>query len=81
MAIFKRSNEDETMKITDIKDMPNFNPEVKNGMDSVSTGRVMIKDTVAGQLPHCARHGALNKMSKEGIWRCIMCNEGCFEVE
>ncbi len=21
--------------------------------------------------PHCIRHGAMNKLTKEGIWRCV----------
>ena len=39
--------------------------------------------------PHCALHGAMNKVSPDGIWRCITttsatagkrCNAGCLEV-
>jgi len=62
------------MKIVDMKEMPGFNPAVKNGTDSVSTGKVYLR-----YKPTCATHGAMNKMSKFGIWRCIMCNEGCYE--
>ncbi len=61
------------LKITDIKDMPGFNPAIANGSDSVSTGRVIL--TVS-----CATHGAMNKMSPHGIWRCVACNVGAYEV-
>lgn len=39
--------------------------------------------------PRCILHGAMNKVSKEGIWRCITthtrtldngCRAGCMEV-
>ncbi len=26
--------------------------------------------------PHCLVHGAMNKVSKYGIWRCLMCHVG-----
>lgn len=87
------------MKITDLKNMPNFNPEVKNGIDSVSTGRVALMPYLDGIhfLPNtlqaktfgkemkysvfCIKHGACNKVTPEGIWRCLACNEGCWEVK
>lgn len=31
--------------------------------------------------PTCKQHGAMNKVSEEGIWRCTACNAGCFEVK
>jgi hypothetical protein len=30
--------------------------------------------------PSCSRHGAMNKVTPEGIWRCLMCNEGAYEL-
>lgn len=30
--------------------------------------------------PVCKVHGAMNKVSREGIWRCLACNVGCFEI-
>jgi len=65
------------MKIVDLKDMPGFNPEVKNGSDSVSKGLVYLN----GLYPSCTKHGAMNKVSKDGIWRCVQlgCNNGCYE--
>ena len=55
------------MKIVDIEDMPAFNPIVKDNIDSVSAGLVVLKDGT----PHCVKHGAMNKVSADGIWRCI----------
>ncbi len=26
--------------------------------------------------PNCSEHGAMNKVSKYGMWRCIMCHIG-----
>lgn len=95
------------MIIIDIKDSPNFNATVKNGIDSVSTGKVFLglaMENIAGRVqmiteeeineqkakgwdnyggmlyPCCEVHGAMNKVSKEGLWRCLACGVGCFEV-
>lgn len=39
--------------------------------------------TVPRDYPHCIRHGAMLKVSKEGIWRCgeLGCDNGCFQVQ
>lgn len=29
--------------------------------------------------PHCRKHGAMNLVSKHGIWRCLMCHVGYVE--
>lgn len=75
------------MKIIDIKDMPNFNPIVKNGIDSVSKGDVYLHyyPEYNRSYPHCRKHGAMNKVSKDGIWRCCVaswdhCDSGCYEL-
>ena len=26
--------------------------------------------------PSCSEHGAMNKVSKHGVWRCLMCHVG-----
>jgi len=26
--------------------------------------------------PVCSEHGAMNKVSKDGMWRCLMCHVG-----
>lgn len=26
--------------------------------------------------PHCSEHGAMNKVSKHGMWRCLVCHIG-----
>ena len=68
------------INMIDIKDMPNFNPKVRDNIDSVFSGRVFIKKLVIGEYPWCVKHGAMNKVSREGIWRCIMCGDGCYEI-
>lgn len=60
----------------DIKDMPNFNPTVPNGMDSVSTGKVYWTEK---NLVTCARHGAMLCVNPDRtIWRCPTCHEGAY---
>ena len=63
-------------QLLDIKDMPNFNPVAgSRGIASVTTGKVYwtMKNKVT-----CKVHGAMNKVSQEGIWRCIACGEGAY---
>lgn len=70
------------MKLNNIKDMPNFNPEIKNGTDSVTKGYVKMVTNHRGlSHPHCITHGAMLKVSKDGIWRCgeKHCSVGCYE--
>lgn len=53
-----------------------YNSVVKNGISSVSEGKVVIYKN----LPACIVHGHLICVSKTknfSIWRCIDCNEGC----
>lgn len=105
------------MRIVDIQQMPGFNPSVKNGIDSVSTGSVTLEEphyhtltdaleanrkyygikamerkvVVSGSeyityipvYPSCIRHGAMNKVSPDGIWRCLAlgCNNGCYQLQ
>jgi hypothetical protein len=69
------------MKIVDLKDMQGFNDEVLNGKDSVSTGRVFLSEYAAKLYPTCIKHGAINKVTKYGIWRCLTCHEGCYQVD
>jgi len=67
--------------ITDLRNMPGFNQEVTNGTDSVSAGKIYVKIQDNGIItPYCMDHGAINKVSATGIWRCLACNEGCYEV-
>lgn len=30
--------------------------------------------------PYCSEHGAMNKVSKHGLWRCLMCHIGYDET-
>ena len=72
------------MEIVDIKDMPGYNPEVKNGVDSVSTNKVFLRLSLSNmkRYPECIRHGNLLKVSKDGIWRCgeRHCSNGCYQI-
>ena len=60
------------MKIIDLSDVS----KVKNSGRDVIEGKVYLYNGT----PHCREHGAMNKVSKEGIWRCLMCHVGCFEI-
>lgn len=78
----------------DIQHMPGFNPEVRNGIDSVSRGLVIVEHhprwtyNVPGigvrsfgkPYPRCTKHGAMLRVSKGGIWRCgeLGCDTGCY---
>lgn len=64
------------MKIFDLREMPNLNSAAgAHGLSSVSSGKVFWTEN---NKVTCASHGAMNKMSPDGIWRCIMCNEGAY---
>jgi len=30
--------------------------------------------------PHCINHGAMNRVSKHGMWRCLICHVGYDEI-
>ena len=64
------------VKIIDIRDMPNYNPTVPNGNDSVSQNKVIW---TSSQKAFCKSHGAMNCVSQNRkIWRCLTCHEGCY---
>ena len=42
----------------------------------VNMNEVIIK----GDYPYCSEHGAMNKVSKHGMWRCFMCHIGYDEI-
>ncbi len=76
------------MNIVDIQQMPGFNPDVKNGLDCVTQGNVhcvtkcyLSRDERFGSYPYCKLHGAMLKVSRDGIWRCgeLGCSCGCYE--
>lgn len=71
------------MVICDLKDSPYKDSKAQNGFDSVSKGLVvnLTKDPKVAETPHCVTHGAMNKMDSSGIWRCVMCNIGCFQIK
>ena len=70
------------MKIIDLKDSPYSNSSAKNGFDSVSNGKVFLKtDSINVQeTPHCIIHGAMNKVDANGLWRCLTCNAGAYQL-
>lgn len=49
---------------------------VKDSGTDVSNGKVFLRNGY----PHCKLHGAMNKVAACGIWRCLMCHVGCFEL-
>lgn len=62
--------------ITDIANMPDYNPKVPNGARSVSEGKVLW---MSGQKAYCVKHGAMNCVSESRrIWRCLTCHEGLY---
>lgn len=83
------------MKLIDLREMPGANLSVPNGMDSVSRGLVELREdphavaisygaeeyAVTHTSPHCVKHGAMNRMSHDGIYRCPTCHVGCYLVE
>lgn len=82
--------------LIDIKEMPGYNPEVTNGADSVSAGLVRMHECGFGSFgpcpdtgwtkwtahttPYCKFHGAMLRVSKDGIYRCgeLGCDTGCY---
>ncbi len=62
--------------IVDISEMPNYNPKVPNGANSVSEGKVFWTDK---NKVTCKEHGACLCVSPDRkIWRCATCNEGAY---
>jgi hypothetical protein len=65
-------------KLTNIKDMPEFNPIVKNGLTSVSEGKIFWTNN---NLVTCKEHGACLCLNKDRtLWRCPTCNEGAYVI-
>jgi hypothetical protein len=65
-------------KLIDIRDMPNFNPIVKNGLISVSEGKIFWTEN---NKVTCKEHGACLCLNIERtLWRCPTCNEGAFVI-
>ena len=63
-------------KLVDIKDMPRFNEAVKNGLTSVSDGKIFW---TSNNLVTCRDHGACLCLNVDRtIWRCPACNEGAY---
>ena len=70
------------MQAIDLKDSIFNDSEAKNGFDGVSKGLVIVKSTnECLPTPHCINHGAMNKVSADGMWRCFTCNVGCATIK
>lgn len=69
------------MEIIDLKDSPYKDSKSKNGFDSVSTNKISLKIYLNKKYPSCNIHGAMNKVDSSGLWRCLTCNVGCFQVQ
>lgn len=65
-------------KLLDIKEMPNFNLTVKDGMSSVSEGKIFWTDD---NYVTCKEHGACLAVNNDRtIWRCPTCHEGAYVI-
>ncbi len=64
--------------IRDIQDMPGFHPAVKDNVGSVTQGFVGVSVYHGEPFPVCPTHGAMLRVSKSGIWRCMVCHVGCW---
>ncbi len=42
----------------------------------VDHGEPGVADFAAGTYPACSRHGAMNRVSRQQMWRCLECNIG-----
>ena len=79
----KVNNEFENAELKDIATLPNFNPITgSKGLNSVTEGKIFLKQFSAGIYPACSKHGAILKTSVYGdfwMWRCREqnCDEGC----
>lgn len=49
------------MTLSDLKDMPGYNPEVQNGNDSFTQGHVHYVTQHGIQSPHCHLHGVMTE--------------------
>ncbi len=68
----------ELVSLHDIKEMPNYNPSVPNGCDSVTSGKIYWDEK---NLVTCVEHGACNAVNPDRtIWRCLSCHEGAWVV-
>lgn len=67
------------MKFIDLARSPYKNSAVRNGFRSIEEKKVISKKIGRRVYPYCVRHGAMNKVDPSGLWRCLMCNEGCYQ--
>lgn len=82
MNLFELLNKTEPMNIVDLADSPYKDSMAKNGFGAVNNGLITIKSSYPGtnSTPHCHIHRAMNKVDSSGLWRCLMCNIGCFQT-
>jgi hypothetical protein len=67
-------------RLLDISDMPNFNSSVKDGLHSVTEGKVFwFRQENGIETVYYKEHGACLCLNKDmTIWRCPTCHEGAF---
>jgi len=76
-----------TATLLDIDKMPGYEfREGFKGLQSVTEGKVFLKEFEAGVYPACHRHGAILLVGPQedgNIWRCreVGCEEGCFQLK
>jgi len=63
---------DNQMKIIDLSSYS----KVGNSGKDVTRNKIIL----VNNYPYCKKHGAMNKVSKDGIWRYLECHVGCKEV-
>lgn len=73
------------MRIIDMADSPNFDPNTNKGrgdwsLYDVSNGDVRI-DCVWLK-PECIDHGAMNAVNNDRtIYRCLICSRSCYAIQ
>lgn len=79
-----RSKKGTLMKIIDMIDSPNFDPQTNAGrgdwsLRDVTSEQVFLDDY--WHKPVCIEHGAMNAVNPERtIWRCLACSRSCYAI-
>lgn len=73
------------MRIVDMIDSPNYNPETNRdrgdwSLRDVSTNQVFLNPF--WNKPDCVEHGAMNCVSSDkSIWRCLTCARSAYDLD
>lgn len=67
------------MEIIDLQMMLDYDDQIKDGMDSVTKGQILL----INDQPHCLIHGASLIAAETGIWKCKEpnCPNACFQTK